>query len=203
MARPREFDMNEALDAAMVTFWTHGFEATSMADLVAATGLHKGSLYKAFDDKHDLFMKSLKHYLDGAYRDTREALAVGATPLDRLRGWLHGFVALCSDQPVQRGCMAMNSAVELGPHDAAVRDLLQQHHARSSELVVETIRDGQRHGQLSNDLDAEQIAGMLFVIGVGLLATSKAMGDRIDAEGMLASTLSLVTTDPVGHRTGD
>ena len=69
MARPREFDMDEALDAAISTFWTQGYEATSMTDLMEATGLHKGSLYKAFDDKHDLFMKSLSRYLDNPLGD--------------------------------------------------------------------------------------------------------------------------------------
>ena len=75
MARPREFDMDQALDAAMSTFWAQGYEATSMTDLVEATGLQKGSLYKAFDDKHDLFMKSLSRYLDGAYTAMKIALS--------------------------------------------------------------------------------------------------------------------------------
>ena len=64
MAGPREFDMDEALDAAMSVFWEKGYEGTSMADLMAATGLHKGSIYKAFTDKHDLFVKALKRYLN-------------------------------------------------------------------------------------------------------------------------------------------
>ena len=62
MARPHEFDMDVALDATMSAFWTKGYDATSMTDLVRATGLQKGSIYKAFDDKHDLFMKSLTRY---------------------------------------------------------------------------------------------------------------------------------------------
>ena len=61
VGRPREFDEEAALEAAMDAFWAKGFEATSMTDLCNCTGLHKGSLYQAFGDKHTLFLKALKH----------------------------------------------------------------------------------------------------------------------------------------------
>ena len=57
----------------MDAFWAKGYEATSMADLCTCTGLHKGSLYQAFGDKHSLFMNALKHYSD---REFREVAAV-------------------------------------------------------------------------------------------------------------------------------
>ena len=63
MARPREFDIDHVLNAAMHAFWQRGYEATSLADLMEATGLQKGSLYKAFGDKHSLFMQALNRYL--------------------------------------------------------------------------------------------------------------------------------------------
>ena len=94
MARPREFDMNQALDAALNTFWTQGYEATSMTDLMEATGLHKGSLYKAFEDKHDLFMKSLTRYLDNAWTMSQATLTEAQKPLDGLRAWLGGAAQL-------------------------------------------------------------------------------------------------------------
>ena len=63
MGRPREFEIEDALDAAAKAFWSQGYEATSLEDLMKATGLHKGSLYKAFGCKHDLFKSSLEYYL--------------------------------------------------------------------------------------------------------------------------------------------
>ena len=62
MARPREFDVDEALQAATEVFWDRGFEATSLADLMEATGLHKGSIYKAFGSKHEFFTRALTQY---------------------------------------------------------------------------------------------------------------------------------------------
>jgi TetR/AcrR family transcriptional regulator, transcriptional repressor for nem operon len=193
MPRPREFDMEKVLDAALSTFWTKGYQATSMADLMQSTGLKKGSIYKAFDDKHDLFMKALTRYLDESQRGMRAALTEADTPLDGVRAWMSGLVSLCSNQPVQRGCLALNSAVELGPHDPQVRALLEGHHARMSRLLVETIDRGQQAAQIRSDMTAEQLAKSLFVFGAGLLGTCKVLSDTIDTEEMVAAALLLVT----------
>ena len=97
VGRPREFDADEALDAAMGAFWAKGYESTSLSDLTAATGLHKGSLYQAFGDKHSLFIEALRRYLNEMLRRNREALEAGATPLEGLRDLAHALVDLASE----------------------------------------------------------------------------------------------------------
>ena len=184
--------MDVALDAAMSAFWTRGYDATSMTDLVRATGLQKGSIYKAFDDKHDLFMKSLTRYLDGAHEAMTVALTGPESPIEGLRAWLQGVVLMCRDQPVCRGCLAMNTAVELGPHDTVVRALLQRHHARASKILTETIDSGQQIGQFRSDITADQLAEAIFVFAAGLLGVSKILADTIDAEELVASALAMV-----------
>ena len=112
MARPREFDLDEALDGAMNAFWARGYEATSLADLMAATGLAKGSIYKAFDDKHDLFMQALRRYLDNLCRDTSQILEGTASPATGLRQWLTtSILGACHDQVENRTA----ASVELAP----------------------------------------------------------------------------------------
>jgi TetR/AcrR family transcriptional repressor of nem operon len=170
--------MDEALDAAIGMFWTKGYKATSMADLMEATGLHKGSIYKAFDDKHDLFVKSLTRYLQEGYRQTHAALSNADTPLDGLRAWLHIFALMCCDQPVQRGCLAMNTAVELGPHDPEIRALLQRHHASTSGLLIDTIERGQQSGQIRCDLTPDNLAKALFRSVPAFLAPPKSCATR-------------------------
>ena len=192
MGRTREFDMDQALDAAISTFWTHGYEATSMADLMEATGLHKGSLYKAFADKHDIFMKSLGRYLDGAYAHMQVALSDANSPLDGLRAWLNAVVLLCRDQPVQRGCLALNAAVELGPHDGDVTAMLRSHHGRTSKLLIETIVSGQRSGEIRTDLSSDQLAQTLFIFSAGLLGASKVLSGAVDPEEMVDSALAMI-----------
>jgi AcrR family transcriptional regulator len=117
MARPREFDIDQVLDAAMNTFWTKGYEATSMADLMEAMNLKKGSIYKAFEDKHDLFCKALERYLEGMDKQMREMVETATSPRAGIETWLQKGVEMCQGQGVKRGCLALNTAVELGPHD--------------------------------------------------------------------------------------
>ena len=102
--------MDDALDAAIGVFWERGYQGASMTDLVAATGLQKGSLYKAFEDKHDLFMKSLARYLERGLSDLDRALRGGASPKAGLRNWLEAMVVERSCTGDRRvGCFAINS----------------------------------------------------------------------------------------------
>ena len=77
VGRPREFDEEQVLDAAMKAFWANGYEATSLADLVSVTGLHKGSLYQAFGDKHSLFIQTLSRYLQNIRHHKNQVLETG------------------------------------------------------------------------------------------------------------------------------
>ena len=194
MARPREFDIDQALDAAMGAFWDRGYEATSMADLMQAMGLKKGSIYKAFTDKHDLFMKALTRYLEGMHQGLRQALASADSPREGIRTWLQMGVQMCCGQDMQRGCLALNSAVELGPHDDEVAKLLRGEHERIIGLLTTTIERGQALGEFRTDLPAEQLAKSLHVFGAGMLATSKAVDqNEIDSTEMAEFALGLLS----------
>ncbi len=85
VGRPREFDVEQVLDAAMKAFWANGYESTSLADLVSVTGLHKGSLYQAFGDKHSLFIQTLNRYLQNIRHHKNQILMQADTPLGGIR----------------------------------------------------------------------------------------------------------------------
>ncbi len=76
----------------MEAFWRNGYEATSVADLCTCTGLHKGSLYQAFGDKHQLFMRSLKHYSDRTFSETAVVAFQSDSPLENIRAVMHKVV---------------------------------------------------------------------------------------------------------------
>ncbi len=179
MGRPREFDMDQALNAAMTAFWTHGYEATSMAYLMKVMKLQKGSIYKAFHDKHDLFMQALNRYLDNGLKTMKQNIEKAASPKEGIRFWLKDMIfGLCHRQDKQRGCLAVNSVIELGPHDQKVRDRLQQQQARMAELLTRTIEQGQALGEFRQDKPAAHLAEALTAYTMGIMALSKGLSDE-------------------------
>ncbi len=173
MARPREFDVDEVLSAAMERFWEHGYAATSMADLMDATGLQKGSLYKAFGSKHELYTEALARYEAQNYATMKAILEAEESPREGLRRWLRHVVQTCSGQGTKRGCFGVNSLVELGPHDAAVAARLRKHFAGVEKLLAETIARAQERGELRADRSPAELAEALFLFAKGVIASSK------------------------------
>jgi TetR/AcrR family transcriptional repressor of nem operon len=187
MARPRSFEIDEALDSAIDVFWDHGYEATSMADLMEAMGLQKGSIYKAWKDKRALFLAALRRYLDHGY-ERLGAIASGE-PRAALQALFTHFTNTCSQS--KRGCFAMNTAVELGPHDPRVVKLLAAHHTRVVDLIAEVIRRGQAARVFRTDRSAQDLARFVFLVITGMVTRSK---EALSAEqARCAADLALET----------
>ncbi len=173
MARPREFDIDEALDAAMGVFWERGYEATSMVNLMDATGLHKGSIYKAFEDKHDLFLQALRRYLNNVYHMFHSTLTAAKTPMEGFQALMGSMTHFCDAQETRRGCFAVNSAVEMTHHDEEVAKVIKKHFARVEKLLAEHIIKGQQLGEFRKDMPAVQLAEAFLVYLSGMLAQAK------------------------------
>jgi TetR/AcrR family transcriptional repressor of nem operon len=190
--RPREFDVDVALDAAMQAFWAHGYEATSMADLMAAMDLRKGSIYQAFGDKHTLFLQALSRYLEREADVMASLFATLTHPKHAIEKWLAGAVSVCQCEQ-SRGCFAVNSVVELGPHDEQVAALLRAHRLRMEKLLAAAIARGQADGDFRRDDSAAALAESLFVFVVGMVATSRGPTTKTRSKRLAASALALVT----------
>lgn len=170
----------------MQAFWAKGYEATSLTDLMAATGLHKGSLYHTFGDKHALFTQSLKRYLEGMRRNKNELLVQAETPLDGIRAVAHGMLDIADgDSSCPKGCLAINSLVELAPHDSDVKQILEQHVAMMRGSLEETVGKAQAQGQIRTDRPPELLAMMLMTFMAGLATTMKGPLSNADAHQLL------------------
>ena len=172
MARLREFDTEEVLERATEAFWAHGFEATSVRDLVEATGLQKGSLYQAFGDKHRLFMTVLERY---AARDRQLAAQIfeSVEPGQAIEAWLGAMMDRGQEVGMEKGCLLWNTVSELAPHDPDVREAINGHFAAMLEMVSGVIDRGQREGAYRTDLDARTLATFLFATAAGLVSLQK------------------------------
>jgi TetR/AcrR family transcriptional repressor of nem operon len=123
MARPRSFDQSTVLDAAMDQFWRHGYEATSVRDLASAMSITGASLYNAFGDKRSLFRHCLDAYLDTYARRRIAELDASDDPIYGIRTFFDGLVEASFKD--RRGCLLVNSAMEVAPWDSEMAALIQ------------------------------------------------------------------------------
>jgi TetR/AcrR family transcriptional repressor of nem operon len=190
MGRPREFDETTALDGAVDCFWQHGFAATSVRDLAAGMGISCTSLYNAFGDKRAIFRVALERYLDRSMRQ-RIARHEGAGP----KAAIHGFVAEIIRHSLdgeRRGCLLVNSALEIAPHDAELGAVIAERLGELEAFFRRCVTAGQRDGSIAAGRDPEDLARLLLgvVLGIRVLARAKPQRDLL--EGVAWPALALL-----------
>ncbi len=173
MARPREFDTDQALDAALHEFWQRGYASTSMADLMRAMGLQKGSIYKAWRDKRDLFLCALRRYQGRVLAEFQRTVSRADSPREALRAWLGSVSRNCKSKAPAPGCFGVNAVVELAPHDEEVAALAAAQRKAMRQALIRLIEEGQERGEISSSLDPATVASMLHVFLGGLAVASK------------------------------
>jgi TetR/AcrR family transcriptional regulator, transcriptional repressor for nem operon len=169
MARPKEFDEETALAAALEVFWEKGFEATSVQDLTERMGIQKASLYNTFGDKRALFVRALDAYSTDTIAWYRQILDLDrpVTVREAFRRLFQELTRACADEDC-RGCMCVNSAVELARQDPAVGAMLDRHERALEELFSQTIDRGKQTGEIPAALDTTATARYLLNVIAGL-----------------------------------
>ena len=109
MGRPREFDIDDALDRATQLFWSRGYEATSVQDLVDALGVNRASLYATFGDKAQLFEAVLERYGEQVNGALGKALAPPAAGVEAARAWFKALIEMATQPRRARGCLFLNT----------------------------------------------------------------------------------------------
>lgn len=160
IGRPREFEIDEAARDAMNVFWDKGYEGASLPDLIAGTGLSRGSLYKAFGDKKGLLLAALDVYMAEGLRETAELLSQAGPVKDAMRHSLLRYARLSSGEAGRRGCLVVSLANEMAAHDAEVADRTGRMFRRLQQLYAGAIVRGQAKGEIP-ERDEQIIARFL------------------------------------------
>ncbi len=124
MARSRAFDEEEALEAAVACFWSRGYEATSVRDLAESMGIGGASLYNAYGDKRRLFILALDHYCNNSTRERLKRIESAHAGRKAIAAFFDDIIACSVDDDQRKGCFLVNSAIELAPHDAELREVI-------------------------------------------------------------------------------
>ncbi|WP_190110671.1 TetR/AcrR family transcriptional regulator [Streptomyces cinnamoneus] len=174
MARTKEFDPDAALQSALELFWQRGYEATSMADLVAHLGIARASLYATFGSKRELYLKALQRYGEQHGPPLVEELSQPGPVLPAVRGLVRRFAEEAACDELRRGCFVTNTAVELGAHDPeTTRRVEESWHGLETALTSALMR-ARAQGELPAERDPVALARMLLVLMQGLRVVGKA-----------------------------
>lgn len=185
MPRTKQFDEEEVLAKAMELYWSKGYNATSIQDLVKHLGVNRASLYETFGDKKKLFDRAFQRYIDTqtiwlkAFLDEREKVVEGFRSLFQLA------IEEAYKDKERKGCFVVNTATELLPaDDDALKAVLIRNRDTFEKIFYNHLKKGEASGEIPTGKDLKAISGLLFTLYNGLRVISKYSPDR---EGLLAS----------------
>lgn len=178
MARPREFEQEAVVEAALAVFWRQGYQATSIQDLVEATGINRGSLYDTFGDKHGLFLEAVDCYRR-RYTARRLAQLEAPGPLrPKLAGFFNEMIAFSVGEGRLLGCLMTNAAIELAPHDRETAVAVAANMGAMEATFYRLLTAAQQRGELAVEKSPRDLARFLMATANGLRVMAKVSPQR-------------------------
>jgi TetR/AcrR family transcriptional regulator, transcriptional repressor for nem operon len=171
--RPREFDIDAALDKAVAVFCERGFHATSIVDLTGAMDLASGSVYKAFKDKQSVFAAAFDRMQGTVEESLRRFAEPGVPPRDVIHRMLMFYADASSGVSGKRGCLLAGSAMVLGTFDADIVQRVNGGFRKIEMLLVALIRAGQKDGSISKRIDGATAARLMLCAMQGMRVIGK------------------------------
>jgi TetR/AcrR family transcriptional repressor of nem operon len=174
----KQFDAEEVLDKAMQAFWSCGYEATSMQDLVDRTGINRGSLYATYGDKRALFLSALRMYDDKVRRKMLTDIESSHAPREAIRQVFRAFSDNVSEKGGNRGCFLTNTALELAAHDREVRKIVANGQEEMQAFFARMIDKGKARREIPEHLQTEETARGLLASLLGLIVLTRSRPER-------------------------
>lgn len=201
MARPREFAEAAVLDAAVQCFWSRGYAATSIRDLIEKTGLTGASLYNAFGDKRAFYQRALDHYVEGSIGE-RIRRYEALEPREAIEAFFGEIIERSVEDKERKGCMLVNSALDVAPHDPAFQEAVAKVMLRVEAFFLHHLKQGQANGSIATSHVAEDLAQHLLGMLMGVRVLARVRPDRALLEGAVRPSLALLAIDvnPQGRR---
>ncbi len=191
--RPRSYDPEQALQQIMEAFWKTGYSGTSLDDLSAATGLNRPSLYAAFGDKRELYLKALGHYRQLSFGPISEALSSGSPLRDALMQVYAIALSLYFPEEGQPlGCFAVGTATTEAVEEPAIRAALMQGLQRLDGVFAACIQAARERGEIPADADAAALAALASATLFSLAIRARAGSPRNELERMAQAATAVI-----------
>jgi TetR/AcrR family transcriptional repressor of nem operon len=192
MARTKAFDEEQVLDKALNLFWCHGYNNTSMQDLVDGLGINRSSIYDTYGDKHQLFVAALERYrqkMAGALLELIRNSSSVKTTLNKI--FELTLQETFSDKD-RKGCFMVNTTVEVAPHDPGIAGLINANNQVIEDAFYEAIRQAQNSGEIRTHHAPRALARFFFNTSTGLRVAAKANPDQQVFQDVIRIALSVL-----------
>ncbi len=185
----KQFDEEGALEKAKQAFWTQGYEATSLQDLVDCMGINRGSLYATYGDKRQLFIAALKSYDLHIRHGLLDEFERSHPPREAIRQVFATFTSGISEGAGNRGCFLTNTALELAAHDKEIRKIVAGAQAQMEKFFARMIDEGKAQGEISVRVDTAATARGLLASLLGLVVLTRSRPERALLSGIVDEAL--------------
>jgi TetR/AcrR family transcriptional repressor of nem operon len=194
LGRPLAYDPDAALNAAMQVFWSQGYEATTLQDLLKAMGLSKSSFYQTFGGKKELFLRCISRYrekISQGLADLLESSDSGRSFIERML--LNSAAEARRANETRRGCLLMNTAAECAQKDSDIAERVASGFEGLRVILCRAVRQGQAEGEITQELEAEALASYLISSLGGIKTVVKGGADEERVRDIVTITLRALT----------
>lgn len=191
--RPREFDATEAIDNAIPVFCEYGYQAASISMLSAAMKLTPGSIYKAFHDKHGLFIAAFERYKAIRNERLQTQIATGHNGKERIRKTLAYFADTACTEKGVLGCLVVGSAIGMTTLEDDLQIRVIHALKQREQLLTDLLQQGQTDGSVAVSLDVNATAKMLLCLIQGICVIGKAGCHKNDMDAMINSAMQHIS----------
>jgi AcrR family transcriptional regulator len=190
--RPRQFAEAIVLDKALDAFWNAGFEATSLDDLSAATGLARASIYAAFGDKETLYLRALEHFSNRMRALFEESFLTGESLVDALTSFYLKSLALYFSGARPRGCLVICTAAASAVTQPTIREALAVTLRATDDAFLWAFEQGRQKGEISPRADLPLLAGLASAVLQSIALRARSGESRRRLEGFARNAASML-----------
>jgi TetR/AcrR family transcriptional repressor of nem operon len=198
MVRSGDETRDNIIRKAAALFNQHGYAGSSLSDIMAATGLQKGGIYRHFSSKEQLAVEALDYAVGVMSARFAAALEGKTTAPERLRAIMGVFAAMPHDPPVPGGCPVMNAGIENDDGNPALRERARAAMDDLRALVVRVAGRGRERGELRAEVDPEAMASVLIGTLEGAVMMARLYGDPVHVERAVAHLEEWLRTQSAG-----
>jgi len=190
--RPKTFDRDAALDKALTLFWTHGYEGTSLADLVAATGAKAPTLYAEFENKEGLFRAAMERYIERFSAERNAALQDESKSVaEAIEDWFRATAACFTNCDTPAGCFFICTSTALSSSSSEIAHMLRQQHDAQQQTLLDFLTARQQRGDIPAQVDILSLARYLACMLQGMSVRAREGAPKADLDNIIDTLMAM------------